>query len=411
MAEGSNRPGYEDALEQIERTKAAAPALCEVRDLGKSVQGRSIRCAVLTDPAAPAENKQHVLIVAGQHGTEESGRAIALELMDFLISGEPEAAEILARQCIAIVPCANPDGAVAETSRNADGVDMAHTYALDAPAATPEGRAIEQFALEFVPDVVVDIHGRGGGGMKELAWLSPALVFSADRYFLSLMSLEMARVGEEAGFPQCEFHPPGPLQPREGNELMLGEKLAGEVKALCMGLETIEYYYREADWRKTGLVRLRRLLRFGMEDFFGLGEPGYPASLVSGNRICGLKAHGTTAAARRANRVELTAFLRRNWAIVDRAPDGLEKCARVKVYSETCEGPNPPRFSVLLRIKKPCEVQAVEWNGRQLDEGDEHGFRQWEDHCSRFVQVNIAEPFGGPERHLVVRYDSPLFAD
>ena len=407
MTATSARPGYEDVLAELDRLRASAGPLASAQELGKSLRGRPIPCLLLTDPSADDADKQRVLLVAGQHGTEESGRAMALALTEFLLSGQAEAPDLLGKQSIAVVPCANPDGAVNDTYRNAEDVDIAHTYALDAPAATPEGRCLEQFALEFVPDVVVDIHGRAGGGMKELAWLMPAWPFAPDRYFLTVMSLEMARAGEAAGFPQCEFKPPGALTPPEGNVLMLGEKLAGELKCLCLGLETIEHYYREAQWRETGLVRLRRLLQFGMEDTFGVGEPGYPNSLVSGNRIYGLKAHGKTAADRRANRVELTAFLRRNWAIADRGPDGLDGCARVRVFSKTCEGVNPKRFALLLRFRKPCQIQAVQWNGQTLRPGDDHGYRTWEDHCSRFIQANLLEAFGGPERFLTVRYDSP----
>ena len=101
MSSTSARPGYEDAQELIDRLRESAGRLVRVRDLGQSVQGRTIRCAILTDPAAPADDKQHVLVVAGQHGTEESGRAVAMALLEDLVSGEPQAAETLAKQVVA----------------------------------------------------------------------------------------------------------------------------------------------------------------------------------------------------------------------------------------------------------------------------------------------------------------------
>lgn len=401
------RPSYDDVVEQIDRLQRQSEQLVHSEPIGRSPEGRDIPCAVLTDRSVPPDDKQHVLIVASQHGAEESGRAMAMALMEFLASGEAEAPDVLRRQVVAFVPCASPDGAVRDNNRNAEGADVAHTYAFDGPAGTPEGRHLESFALRFVPDIVVDIHGRAGGGMKELAWLMPAWKFSSDRYFLTAMSMEMASAGEAVGFPQCELDPPGALEPRAGHVAMLGEKLTYELKSLGLGLETIEHYYRQEEWRVTGAARLRRLLRFGMEDEFGLGEPGYPNVLVSGNRIQGLKAHGRTAAQRRENRVALTRFLRRNYAVVDRGADGVDGCARVRVFSKTCEGDNPGRFAVLLRFKKPSRIESVTWRDAELASGDEHGYRMWEDACSRFVQVNIAEPFGGAERLLVVRYESP----
>ncbi len=409
MSARGARPDYEDVVQTVRRAQAAAGGRVRVQVLGQTVQGRDIPCAICTDPAVPDDDKQHVFIVAGQHGAEESGRAIALAVLEFLASDDPEAREILRRQVVAIAPSGSPDGAQMDNNRNAAGMDVAHTYAFDAPAATPEGQALERFALAFAPEVFVDMHGRAGGGMKELAWMCPAWGFSSDRYFLTQMSAAMAAAGEQAGFPQAELDPPSRLDTAAMQTGLLGEKLAAEVKTLSFGLETIEKYYREADWRATGLVRMRRLLRFGMEDAFGLGEPGYPAPLISGTRAYGIKAHGATAAERRTNRVEMVTFLRRNFCMADRGADGPDGCARIKVFSKTCDGPNPGRFSLLLRIKKPCRVKAVTWKGQVLRPGSPHGYVTWEDNASVLVQANIAEPFGGPERLLEVRYESPLF--
>ncbi|KKL96851.1 hypothetical protein LCGC14_1840320, partial [marine sediment metagenome] len=85
MSDGPARPGYEDVLSEIERIAASAGEAASTSELGQSVRGRSIPCLTLTDPAAPAEDKQHVLIVASQHGSEESGRALALALADFAV--------------------------------------------------------------------------------------------------------------------------------------------------------------------------------------------------------------------------------------------------------------------------------------------------------------------------------------
>jgi len=400
------RPDYLDVVETIEKLRAQPGSPARVISLGRSVEGRDIPCAICTDPAVPDDDKQHVFIVASQHGSEESGRAMVLALLEWLGSTDPEAREILKRQVVAIAPCGSPDGAMHDNNRNAQGIDVAHTYPLDAPAGSPEGRALETFAIDFAPELFVDAHGRAGGGMKEHAWLSPAWNWSCDRFFLIQMSAAMAEAGEAAGFPQAEISPPAALDPNAPPDL-LGAKLAFQVKSLSLGLESIEKYYREEDWRVTGLARLRRLLRFGQEDAFGLGEPGYPCSLISGTRIYAIKAHGATAAARRRNRVEMTAFLRRNFCIADRGADGPEGCAKIRVLSKTCDGPNPQRFALLMRIRKPCRVESVEWKRQRLEPGAEHGYRLWEDGNAVFVQANIAEPFGGPERHLIVRYESP----
>ena len=96
--------------------------------------------------------------------------------------------------------------------------------------------------------------------------------------------------------------------------------------------------------------------------------------------------------------------------VVDRGPDGRDRCCKVRVVSNTCEGHNPERFAVEVRIKDPCRVNAVTWDGSELPAGDgPHAWRSWQDPCSTFVLASLAAPFGGPERELVVRYDCPYF--
>ena len=266
---------------------------------------------------------------------------------------------------------------------------------------------IETFALEFAPEVNVDIHGLAGGSMKDRVWFRSPLNFTPDPYFLTVMGIAMSEAGEKAGFPQCEVKPPAPF-PESGGD-SLGHKLAAEVKSMPFGLESIEHYYTEPEWRLDGIVRLKRLLQFGNEDAFGLGEPGYPASVVSGTRVEGLKSYGTTAAERRHSRIDLTTFLRNNYTIVSRESDGIEKCAKVKVFSETVNGPNPVGFTIMLRFRKPCKIKSVLWRGKKLKESDTHGYILRENDNSILLNAYLNVPLGGDERFLTVRYDCPFF--
>jgi len=343
--------------------------------LGKSVQGREIPCIQFFDPEVPEELKQRALIIAGQHGSEESGRAIALALMQFLASGEPEAVDLLRQQTIAVVPCANPDGAMANTYHNADDVNTAHDFPFDAEPVSPESRALNAFALAFEPEMHVDIHGLAGGSMNDRVWLEQVPGFSANATFATLMALEATGLAEELGYPVCEVRPPLPLDPRKSATGRLGEKLSFEMNTLGFGLEAIERYYGEKEWCEAGLVRLRALLRYGCGDRFKLGFEGYPNALVSGHRLCGLCVHGETAALRRQNRRELTRFLCENFALVSRGADGPDGMARVAVHSKTVLGKNPERFSISLRFKKPCMVEFISWDGARLEAAPGHGYR------------------------------------
>jgi len=61
----------------------------------------------------------------------------------------------------------------------------------------------------------------------------------------------------------------------------------------------------EVGWERSGVLRHRRLLQIGNETWPGEYAPGYPTRVVMSNTHAMLTAYGTTAAARRASRVEL----------------------------------------------------------------------------------------------------------
>src|SRR5690606_12465135 len=95
-------PDNLEVRRHIEHLAARHPDRVQIRTLGYTEQGRSLDQVLITDPRSPAENKQHVLVAAGQHGNEESARLVALRLMDHLLSSDGR--PTLNRQLIAILP-------------------------------------------------------------------------------------------------------------------------------------------------------------------------------------------------------------------------------------------------------------------------------------------------------------------
>lgn len=399
------RPDYPDVAERVESWRTDPRVT--VTALGPSPEGRDIPCVTIADPGVPAEDKQRALIVAGQHGTEESGRAIALALADFLLAGSAEAEGLLSNQEIAIVPCCNPDGAQADTYENAQAIDTAHVFEFGRQPGSPEAEAIWGFARPFCPELFIDVHGLSGGSMSDRVWMDSQLAFSPNRTFMALMAQEATRASESLGYPTCELKIPPAIDTSQSHSRRIGERLALETGAMAFGVEAIEHYYTEKEWTEAGLARIRALLAYGSNDNFGLGERGYPNSLISGSRVCGLKAHGATASDRRASRVQLTAFLKNNMALVDRQADGPEGAALVRVFSETSHGERPDRFAVLLRFKKPFDLEDVTWKDAALKEGRRHGYELTEAESSVQMLVEIADRFGGDEARLEVRYRSP----
>ncbi|PCJ58315.1 MAG: hypothetical protein COA79_13740 [Planctomycetota bacterium] len=398
-------PNYDDIQKQISQIRNCHYDFCTISSLGKSVEDRDITCLQFTDPTTNADQKQRILIVAGQHGSEESGRSIALELIDYIIKQENN--EILKQLDIAIVPCVNADGSMANTYRNANDDDIAHSYCLNKSSNTPEGIALENFAMEFIPEVFVDIHGRAGGGMKECMWATPVLSFTPDKNYVTEMANRMHQAAEKAGYPQTDFIVPSSFVDNGDHDLLLSLKLAVLYKTLGFGLETIEKYYKEKEWRASGVARLKELLDIGLSNHFQLKHPGYPNDLISGTKTFGLMAHGKTIAERRISRIELIKFLNNNFCLVDRGADGPDQSARVKIFSKGINGDNPQRFSVIIRIKNPSEINQVMWKGKELTKDPTFGYETWQDDISTFILVHINEPFGGDERFIEVKYDSP----
>ena len=130
------------------------------------MQGRAVYAARITDPTSPEELKEHILLTALHAGQEHSGATGVLAVMQWLVSGEPLAREILRRQVIIAMPVVNPDSYVHWLTTgglaNALGEDPYAGWTLDGPLhpdRSPEAMAVKNVMDEFQSDVHSDLHG------------------------------------------------------------------------------------------------------------------------------------------------------------------------------------------------------------------------------------------------------------
>jgi len=126
--------------------------------IGKSVQGREIRCRIFGDGA------ETILIMATIHGTEPAGTPLVERLAEHLQANR----NLLTGKQVLLIPVANPDGLSLGTRGNARGVDLnrnfeaanrenSRVYGM-VGLSEPESRALHGLIVTYRPDWIVSIH-------------------------------------------------------------------------------------------------------------------------------------------------------------------------------------------------------------------------------------------------------------
>lgn len=144
-----------------------APTGMRIETVGRSVQGSPIKMYVFGS-GSPA-----ILIFGGIHGDEYTSTYVAKNLV-FSLSKD---ASVCEGKTVAIIPSVNPDGLVANTRVNANGVNINRNfpatnwslgrkgleYGGRSPASEPETRAIVKAVEQLDPVCIVSIHTATGG--------------------------------------------------------------------------------------------------------------------------------------------------------------------------------------------------------------------------------------------------------
>jgi len=379
-----------DVETRIHRAARRHPDLVEIRRVTESVQGRPIYAVTITDPTVSARDKQHVLIVAGQHGDEESGRFIALTLIDWLVT--KPAAAIVENQKIVVMPCVNPDGAETDSHSNVDGVFPNRDHGPEGPR-TPEGESVEIIANELEPEVFVDLHAAGGTGCGVDMVLFPwTKSYTEDEHLLHTIAGDMAAAGERAGIPQMVFPLTWPgwtgPDPEAPSTTLWHYRRFKSLVFLTENTEHNDHAYPPRDRARAGLAKLKALLAWGNRRHPKLYYPGYPCMLAAGMFHRGVVALGRTAAARRASRVAIwrnvTKFDRLDYELPQQA---ARKTVRLQYSGERLRtGAGIQTFA-----RGMLDIAAVTLDGRRLRRSETNGYYTFHDSCATFVVVAIPD--------------------
>ncbi len=152
----SYNPSHGEMLRFLVEANRETRFVTTVAAAGRSVRGRQIPVVICQDPTVDPLNMTRLLIMARQHGNEPAGTIALLELIRDLAAGQAGPLEMqLQRVCLLLVPMVNPDGADANTRRNANNIDLNRDWNS---RTQPESQAMEYLHNLWTPHAVLDLH-------------------------------------------------------------------------------------------------------------------------------------------------------------------------------------------------------------------------------------------------------------
>jgi hypothetical protein len=170
-------PTYENYVSLMNQFQTLYPDLCRVFSIGKSVDGRDLLFAVISDNVTTAEAEPRFLFTSSIHGDETTGFILLMHLIDHLLTNygsDPIVTALVDDVEIWINPLANPDGTYAggnstvygATRFNANGVDLNRNFADPQNGPHPDGKPYQAETIEFIDladsitfVMAVNIHG------------------------------------------------------------------------------------------------------------------------------------------------------------------------------------------------------------------------------------------------------------
>ncbi|MFN7989950.1 MAG: M14 family zinc carboxypeptidase [Thermoanaerobaculia bacterium] len=133
---------------------ARSGGLLEVVERGRSAEGRPL--AVVSAGWGP----EKVLLWSQMHGDEPTATCALVDLLAHLVAtrGAPATEQLLSRLTLLVLPMLNPDGAVRNDRRNAQGIDINRDAG---ELQTPEGRFLKSVRDRYAPTAGFNLHNQG----------------------------------------------------------------------------------------------------------------------------------------------------------------------------------------------------------------------------------------------------------
>ena len=182
-----NNEMMEEYLDSIEPN----PKVVNRTTIANSVQGRPVEMVQLTDPTVPDVDKLGVWMIARQHASELAGWYVLQGLMNWLLSEDPHAEEVMKHMIFNIVPLMNPDGVYLGKYRTTStNLDLNRQWDNANPNTEPSVYAVTQLIQTWVNQgkdfsYFTDFHATKGGRACFIYHASSSLVpnFISQEYY------------------------------------------------------------------------------------------------------------------------------------------------------------------------------------------------------------------------------------
>lgn len=195
-------PTYESYCDMMWQFARDYPAICRVDSVGRSVEGRAILFAVISDNVDREEAEPEVMYTSTMHGDETTGFVLMLRLIDYLLTNygvDKQVGNLVNNLEIWINPLANPDGTYyngdstvyGATRYNANGVDLNRNFPNPVDGEHPDGNTwqpetVAMMELAERHNFVLSANFHGGAEVVNYPWDSWMRRHADDEWFIRL---------------------------------------------------------------------------------------------------------------------------------------------------------------------------------------------------------------------------------
>ncbi|MFQ5498998.1 MAG: M14 family zinc carboxypeptidase [Candidatus Zixiibacteriota bacterium] len=194
-------PTYEAYVQMMYGYETLYPGLCQVYNIGTTVQGRELLIAKISANVAVEEDEPEVLYSSTMHGDETTGYVLTLRMIDFLLSGYGvinELTNMVDSMEIWINPLANPDGtyitgnsSVSGAQRyNAAGYDLNRNFPDpdegDYPNGPRQPETSAMVALAQANNFIISANFHGGAEVVNYPWDTWPQRHADDDWFIDI---------------------------------------------------------------------------------------------------------------------------------------------------------------------------------------------------------------------------------